>query len=835
MSGIFRDVYLWSPADLHIRDFEVKTDFKSDSNDAKLEIAVTVENKTEQAAQAIVECELLAASGKTIAKSVVGFAGLVNGEIRGTTVQEIPHPLKWTAETPNLYKVLLTLKNSGGKVLEVIPVNVGFRKVEIKNGDLLVNGQRILIKGVNRHEFDPDRGQAITVDSMIKDIQVMKEHNINTVRCCHYPNQPAWYDLCDRYGIYLIDEANIESHGMGYGPETLAKNPAFAAAHMNRTVRMVERDKNHPSVIIWSLGNEAGFGPNFEATSDWIHQRDSSRPVHYEQAGRRPFTDIVCPMYPRPATLANYAATNQTRPFIMCEYEHAMGNSSGDYWSYWSQIYSKPHLQGGCIWDWVDQGLRQKRGQLPLPRFEKVKPGDKTFWAYGGDIGPDDVPSDDNFCCNGLVTPDREPHPGLLEVAHVYQNVHCKALDLAARKIEIKNWFDFVNLEDVATASWKLTGDGQELQSGKLALPALAPRTTAEVSLPVRPFTPRPGVEYFVEVSFRLKNATALLKAGHEIAWDQFQLPDAAPAPVPDAQKFPEVKLLGDPDGDRVVGKNFEIQFDARSNAIKSWRVNGVELIQSPLRPDFWRATTDNDRGREIEKSQGFWRNAHKNATPHGFAYGYKGDHVEARLGWLLPDAANSVWTTTYKIYGNGEVFVTAEFAPSKTNLPPLPRLGMQMALPAGFERVTWLGHGPQETYSDRKDARVGIYSGTVDEQFYPHYVKPGEAGSKVDTRWLALTNKKGAGLLVVGQPQLSVNALHYGTEDLNAGKHAFQLPHRDYTVLNLDLAQQGLGGDDSWGAWPHKEFLIPCQNYSYQFRLRPLAPGENLEKLARE
>ena len=301
----------------------------------------------------------------------------------------------------------------GGDVLEVIPANVGFRKVEIRDGNLLVNGQRILIKGVNRHEFDPDRGQAITVESMEKDIQVMKQFNINAVRCCHYPNQPAWYDLCDRYGIYLIDEANIESHGMGYGPETLAKNPDWAAAHMNRTVRMVERDKNHPVGHHLVAGQRGGRRAELRGHVEWIHQRDPSRPVHYEQAGRKPYTDIVCPMYPSPRELARYASQPQTRPYIMCEYEHAMGNSSGDFWSYWNQIYTKPHLQGGFIWDWVDQGLRQRQQALPMAHFETVKPGDKTFWAYGGDFGPAGTPSDDNFCCNGLVTPDRQPHPGL--------------------------------------------------------------------------------------------------------------------------------------------------------------------------------------------------------------------------------------------------------------------------------------------------------------------------------------------------------------------------------------------------------------------------------------
>jgi beta-galactosidase len=834
VSGIFRDVYLWSPPGIHIADFEVKTDLDANYRDAELKLSLNVVNTTRQEAAVSITGELQDAGGKVIAAPRIEMSVPADGECETAVATSISNPLKWNAETPNLYKLLLTLKDAAGKVLEVIPVNVGFRKVEIKNGDLLVNGQRVLFKGVNRHEHDPDLGQVVTVERMIQDLRVMKEHNINAVRTCHYPDVPAWYDLCDKYGIYLIDEANIESHGMGYEEATLAKDPQFAAAHMNRTVRMVERDKNVASVIIWSLGNEAGFGPNFEATSDWVRQRDPSRPVHYEQAGRNPYTDIICPMYPNPEVLTKYSATNQTRPFIMCEYAHAMGNSSGDLWSYWSQIYSRPHLQGGFIWDWVDQGLRHKQGALPLAKFTKVQPGDKTFFAYGGDFGPKDVPSDDDFCCNGLVTPDREPHPGLLEVAHVYQNVHCSPADLAARKIQIKNWFDFVSLDEVATASWKLTGDGQEIQSGKLALPALAPRATATVVLPVKPFAPQPGVEYFVEVSFRLKQATALLKAGHEIAWDQFKLPDTAPAKMSDPNSFPALVWNATATGVRVTGQDFEITLD-QTNGLTSWRAQGAELIRTPLRPSFWRATTDNDRGRKADETQGVWRSAHAEVVPQSFSVKQTTGGLLITVGWYLPKAGRAVWTTTYHVQANGEVAVSADFKPEDAKLPALPRLGMQMTLPAGFGNLTWFGPGPQETYSDRKDARVGVYRGRVAEQFYQGYVEPGETGNKVNTRWIALTNKKGAGLLVIGQPQLSVNALHYETEDLNAAKHPFQLPRRDYTVLNLDLAQQGVGGDNSWGRWPHKGFQIPCRDYSYQFRLRPLVPGDQPEKLARQ
>ncbi len=671
---------------------------------------------------------------------------------------------------------------------------------------------------------------------MEKDIQMMKRFNINTMRCCHYPNQPAWYDLCDRYGIYLIDEANIESHGMGFEEKTLARNPQWADAHLNRTIRMVERDKNHPSIIIWSLGNEAGDGPNFEADSKWIHQRDSSRPVHYEPAGRKPYTDIVCPMYPRPPELGRYAGETRDRPYIMCEYEHAMGNGSGDFWSYWNQIYSKPFLQGGSIWDWVDQGLRQSQQKLPLAHFEKVKPGDKTFWAYGGDFGPEGTPSDDNFCCNGLVSPDRQPHPGLFFVKHVYQYIHCRAIDLAARTVEIKNYYDFSNLKDIAAGQWRLTADGRTLQSGKIPELDLAPHEARQITVPLKPFRPEPGIEYFLELSFALKSDLQWAKAGHEIAWDEFKLPDSTPAVVETVANAAAPALAQDDRRITVSGTDFQAIFDKQSGAFISWEYKRTELISSPLRPDFWRAQTDNDRGRHELKSQGIWRTAHEDAlcTACSAIQKTAAHLVKVTSRQNLPKVS-AEWETTYTIYSTGDIVVKARFKPAKSDLPKLVRLGMQIALPAGFEQLTWLGPGPQESYCDRKDAKFGLYHGTVSQQFYADYTEPGETGNKVDVRWLALVNDKGIGLLAVGQPLLSVNALHYGTVDLNAGKHAFELPHRDFVTLNLDLKQQGVGGDDSWGAWPHEEFLIPCQEYSYSFRLRPFGTADNPEKLARQ
>jgi beta-galactosidase len=491
-----------------------------------------------------------------------------------------------------------------------------------------------------------------------------------------------------------------------------------------------------------------------------------------------------------------------------------MGNSSGDIWSYWKLIYEKPYLQGAFVWDWVDQAQRQTQRPLPLARFEKVKPGDKTFWAYGGDFGPAGTPSDDNFNNNGLVNPDRVPHPGLLEVKHIYQYIHCK---LNGRTLEIKNLYDFTNLKDIATGQWRLKADGKEIQAGTLPELDLAPGKTTQVTVPLQPFTPQPGAEYFLEVSFKLKADQSWAKAGHELAWDEFKLPDAAPAFKP-ADGAP-LKL----DGLTVTGKGFEVVFDKRAGKLKSWRANGVELIGSPLRPDFWRAPTDNDRGRKMDKSQGIWRDAHKDAAVTSFTMEQTAPNkVVAKVALSLPKV-KVAWETTYTVLGSGDIIVSAEFKPSDTKLPKLVRLGMQMVMPAGFERITWLGPGPQETYSDRKDARVGVYSGTVREQFCADYTEPGESGNKVDVRWVTLTNKDGDGLQAIGMPLLSVNALHHTTDDLQNAKHAFQLPHRDEVTLNLDLVQQGVGGDDSWGAWPHDEFMIKCQPASYQFRLRPV------------
>jgi beta-galactosidase len=875
MSGIFRDVYLWSPPEVHIRDFEVKTDLDAQYRDAVLSVSLEITNYTQSPKAFGVEASLLDPDGREVEGLALAQSARTDaaGQVSMTISGRVSNPLKWTAETPCLYKLLLALKDDRNRAYEIVPVNVGFRKVEIKDGNLLVNGQRILIKGANRHEIDPDRGQAITLEGMVRDICVMKLHNLNSVRTAHYPNQAAWYDLCDRYGLYLVDEANIESHGMGYGKQSLANFPEWRAAHMDRTVRMVERDKNHASIIIWSLGNEAGNGPNFVATYDWIKQRDPSRPVHYERAGFARNTDIYCPMYPAPALLQKYAdgervdgnwgpdfilepEPKRTRPLILCEYSHAMGNSSGNMWLYWDLFYSKPFLQGGFIWDWVDQALREPIQRNASRTVSKPRRGEPVFWAFGGDYGPPGTPSDQNFMCNGLVTPDRRPHPGLLEVKHIYQFIHSKPVDLSARLatttgpafpigdkvvrstlprvVEVKNWFDFTNLKDIAVVKWRVTGDGKELQHGELPAPDLPPHATAKLDIPMETFTPEPGVEYFLELSFRLTRDEPWARRGHEIAWDQFKLPDAAPAPTFQAANRPALRVSQDAAEATVTGQSFTATFDKRLGTLGSLTFKGTELVQSPLRPDFWRAPTDNDRGRDMAKSQGIWRTAHEGPELRSFQAEEQACCVIVKATHRLPKV-EADWTTTYTIHPTGDILVELKFAPTKTDLPTLPRLGMQMVMPAGFDRITWLGPGPQETYCDRKDARVGRYAGSVREQFFYDYVEPGESGNKVDVRWVALANKKGVGLLAVGLPLLSVNALHHTTDDLQSAEHPFQLPRREFTVLNLDYEQQGVGGDNSWGAWPHKQFMIPCREQAYSFRLHPFSGRADLAKLGRE
>ena len=842
LSGIYRDVYLFSTPAVHLRDFFVRCRFDEQYRDAALKITANMQNYGDKDANAhTVEVALLDAEGKmadiaglTSCKSSFLAAG---AESIVEMQADVAVPRKWTAETPNLYVVLLTLKDSAGNVIEVQRCDFGFRQVELKNGRLLINGAAVLLKGVNRHEHDPDHGRAIPLSRMVEDIKLLKKNNINAVRTSHYPNDPKWYELCDRYGIYLVDEADIESHGMGFDPNrTLANRPEWKTAHIDRTVRMVERDKNHSSVIIWSLGNEAGDGTNFEATSQWVHQRDPSRLAQYERAGTRYYTDIICPMYSAIEDLIDYPQRELQRedtrlfwnsfgagdgrgklyrPVIMCEYAHAMGNSVGNLQDYWDVIEKYDYLQGGFIWDWVDQGLR------------RTDANGRMFWAYGGDFGdkPDML---GNFCINGLVDPDRKPNPSLYEVKKVYQYIKVTPIDLTEGRVRIRNKYDFVSL-DFVDILWELTADGEVLQSGSLPRLSLPAKGQQEVTIPFSKPQLKAGTEYFLKVSFALAGDTLWAEKGYVVAWDQFQIPfEVPPAAEADITVMPEVELSESAKVITVSGKDFSLTVGKDTGAIESFRFDGSNLLAGPLVPNFWRAPTDNDiannSGQGLRDILIDWRQAGPGRKINSVTAERLGAKaVRVTVETTLP-VGSSVYKNVYTIYGGGEVIVQASFKPAGEVPPYLFRFGMQMTVPGEFDTISWFGRGPHETYWDRKSgAAVGIYSGPVSEQIHD-YVRPQENGNKTDVRWVALTDKNGIGLLAVGMPLLSVSAWPYTMEDLEKAAHINQLARRDTITFNIDYKQVGVGGDNSWSikARPHKEYLLPADSYSYSFCLRP-------------
>ena len=815
LSGIFREVFLWAAPPLHARDFEVQTVLDDALRDATLSLTVKLKNYGASPASGQVEAKLLDTNGSLVATLPPQTTQIPeNGESIVRLLQTVANPRKWSAEQPNLYQLLITVRRADGAVEEVIPWRVGFRKVEIRDGQLRVNGQAIYIKGVNRHEHDPDLGHVPTTAMMLKDILLMKRNNINAVRTSHYPNIPEWYALCDEYGLYVVDEANIESHGMGYNPsETLANKPEWEKAHLDRIERMVERDKNHASIVIWSMGNEAGDGVNFEKASAWIHGRDRSRPVHYERAELRPHVDLVSPMYWTIEQLVDYAQSNPTRPLIQCEYAHAMGNSVGNLQDYWDTIEKYPSLQGGFIWDWVDQGLRHKTAT------------GEEFWAYGGDFG--DKPNDGNFCANGLVQPDRRPNPSLYEVKKVYQSIQTEPVDLASGKVRIRNKYFFTNLDEF-DISWKVNVDGKVLSEGKLPRLTLAPGESREATIPWGTLSPRPDEEFWLTVTYTLASDEPWAPKGHTVAWNQFSIPIAAPAPPKANVRAMPTLLLEQTDSDFIVnGSEFRIVVSRSRGTITGWESHGTRLLLRPLEPNFWRVPTDNDIGNGMPKRDSVWRTAGEQRTVLEVSSSQPSPQtvrIEARA--KLP-AGGTSYANVYRIYGNGDIVVEAIYQPGEATLPDLPKFGMQATLPADFGRITWYGRGPQETYWDRQTgAPIGVYTGTVAEQVHP-YVRPQETGNKEEVRWMALTNHEGAGLMAVGMPRLSASALPFPQDLLEKAAHTNDLPSQTRVLtLNLDYRQMGVGGDNSWGARTHKEYTLPDQPYRYQFRLSPIPSG---------
>ena len=825
MSGITRDVYLLVRDKQHIIDFRVKSPLVNNYTDGLLTVNVKLANGLKKNSLVKVKW-ILEKQGNQISSSVIEKK-LNAGTDSVSFTHLVKEALPWTAETPALYDLFIELQNSKGEVIEVIRQDVGFRTIEIKDGTLQVNGRYIYLKGVNIHEHNQVTGHVQDEATMLKDILLMKTHNINAVRTAHYPEPERFYELCNRYGIYLIDEANIESHGMGYSKESLAKDETWKGAHLYRTQNMYERDKNQPSIIIWSLGNEAGNGVNFYATYDYLKSVDSSRPVQYEQAGQDRNTDIVCPMYARFDYLNKYANSNPTRPMIQCEYAHAMGNSVGNLQDYWNIYEAFKSLQGGFIWDWVDQGI-----------LTKSKEGE-SFWAYGGDFGPEDVPSDGNFCLNGIINPDRTVKPTLLEVKKVYQNIGFEAVNAVKGSIRVANKFSFVDLNNY-NLKWEVLENGKAIKQGTLNFPSVKPGEKKQIDLETA-FSPNEKAEYYLNVYAVTKTEENLIPENYTIAYEQFLISHSATDYKYTADGADLlVKELGETI--EVSGSSFKAMFSKNNGQLSQYQFNSKDMLLKGLIPDFWRAPTDNDFGNDFPVRSRMWRKAGERVNDVKTVFQKTDSTVQIVSTMQLMDQNSQVianYKTVYNIYKNGVIKVDNEFTKASKDLPEIMRMGMNLQLLREFENMTWYGRGPHESYWDRKtSALVGQYSGLVKDQFWA-YLRPQENGNKTDVRWVSLTNSRGQGLLFEGLPLIDVNASHVLMEDIESPKrtdgrhsegekpvrrHVNDVKFRDLTSVNIDYKQMGVGGDDSWGAWTHEEYRLWGNSYKYSFVIKPLA-----------
>ncbi|TLX76008.1 DUF4981 domain-containing protein [Labilibacter sediminis] len=818
LAGLTRDVFLMARNPQYIRDFTVWSGLADDYTTGTFEFVAEV-------ASADIEAPTVSVVLLDGEQEVKSFSGEVeNGKVMFKT--NLPDVKKWTAEIPNLYNLIITLSNTQGDIIEVLRQDVGFRRIEIKDAQLFVNGQYVYIKGANLHEHHDETGHVVDEATMIKDIKLMKSHNLNAVRTSHYPQPERWYELCNQYGLYLVDEANIESHGMGYGKESLAKDPAWGAAHMYRTVNMFERDKNQPSVIIWSLGNEAGDGVNFNDTYDYLKSVDDTRPVQYERANGGRNTDIMCPMYMGMKRMSAYKSKRGNKPLIQCEYAHAMGNSVGNFQDYWDLIESEPIFQGGFIWDWVDQGL-----------LTKNEAGEE-YWAYGGDFGPDTVPSDGNFCLNGLVNPDRGVKPHLLEVKKVYQYIKFKPVDLKAGQIRIENKYAFTNL-DKFEFLFEVKGNGEVVKEGSIAGVELVPDDSKVYSLDLD-FEVEANTEYFLNMYARLKESAFLVDAGNTLAREQFKLP--VYKKVSDKKITNEVQLKEEEAKVIVSANNTVVEFDAEKGRINSFTVAGKEMMLQGLVPNFWRAPTDNDFGNKLDKRAKPWRKAGQEGKVKSFKTTVAKDKKSATLNVEFEYSYNNkvlgLGWVVYKVKGNGEIEVTHSIEITGEELPEIPRFGMNMVMPREFDQMSWLGRGPHESYADRKtSAFVDVYSGSVADQYWA-YIRPQENGNKTDVRWAGIKNKEGIGLKFIAHELLEFSAHHNIMEDFESedrtdgryvgerpvvNRHTVDVKERDLTSVNIDYMQIGVGGDNSWNALTHEQYRLTEKTYKYGFTIAPI------------
>ena len=815
-TGIAREVYLYARPQAHIADLFITPDLVNNYQDGTLEVklnAVGAKGET-------VMFSLKDKEGKEVAAQTAKVGG--NGEVKVNF--DIKNPLKWTAETPNLYTLYTTLMD-GKQVAEVVPQRVGFRKVEIKNAQVLVNGQPVLFKGANRHELDPVTGYVVSMDRMLEDIRVMKELNINAVRTCHYPDDPRWYELCDIYGIYMVAEANIESHGMGYGDKTLAKEPTYEKAHLERNESNIKIYKNHPSIIFWSVGNEAGYGPNFEKAYDLVKAYDPSRPCQYEQAGQNGKTDIFCPMYYDYGGCDKYSQGDNPRPLIQCEYAHAMGNSMGGFKEYWDMVRKYPKYQGGFIWDFVDQGLRVKNKQ------------GKTIYAYGGDFGRYPT-SDHNFNCNGIINPDRKPNPHANEVRYYYQNIWATAKDLKAGEVEVYNENFFKSLDDVEL-QWTLESEGKVLANGRNALDIPAQQKRV-VKLDGYSLPADVKGEVVLNLDFVLKKAEPMLDAGYAVAREQF---------VVNPYTFPTMESVlavtsGKYDTRKVEKEekvawvtlsagNTSVTFNHWNGWIDYLDVDGKPMLEEgyAITPDFWRAPTDNDYGAGTQRKLHAWKNPEMKMKSFKVVENEGKAEKGVEVVYDMP-SVEATLTMTYTLTPAGELVVNEAMTVNKDakHKPELMRYGMQLVMPKAYNMLTYYGKGPGENYIDRNNGdRLGVYDAKVADQYWG-YVRPQESGNKTEVRYWQVKDENGKGLEFYSFAPMECSTLNYLASDLDDGwdknahqSHSGDLTPRDFSVVKLAARQRGLACVNSWGAIPLEQYRMPYQDYSFTYVIRPL------------
>jgi beta-galactosidase len=841
LGGITRDVFLLAREKDQIRDLWIKSDLMPDNKQGKFEAILKIHRSGKRDLSWVLT--LSDPEGRQVLEKTMEL-NESEETFEASITSELEEVRPWSAENPNLYTMTAALKDDQGKTIEILGQKVGFRRLEIKGGQFLVNGKAIYFKGVNLHEHHDRKGHVVDEETMRKDIRTMKMHNINAIRTSHYPQPEKFYELCDQYGLYVVDEANIESHGFGatkQGPfdtiQHIAYRPEWKAAHMERIKRMVERDKNHPSIVIWSMGNECGNGPVFHEAYQWIKKRDPSRFVQFEQADMEENTDIVSPMYDRIDQLESYARNHSDRPLVLCEYAHAMGNSVGNFQDYWDVIEKHKVLQGGFIWDWVDQGL------------VKTNSDGEEFWAYGGDFGPPDVPSDGNFCLNGLVEPDRRPKPALEEVKKVHQfisfDLHQKenpGQSLAGVAIEISNNYDFTNL-DQFSFSWNLSSAGQKMASGDLELGSVGPGDV--VTAPIQWNLPpeRQGTELILTISARTKSAKSLVPEGHEVAWEQFILNPGAPVSLGVSEQ--SARLERNEESFVVETEISTVSFDRTTGIMKEFSILKENILKDEkgFIPNFWRAPIDNDFGNNMHKRCAEWRFVSKHRKLKSIRAEAKDGLVQVLVAYALENENQELiadFDITYTFNGEGQILVESTFNRLKKDLSETPRMGLNIELTKDMEQISWYGRGPFESYWDRKTgAKIGIYTSVVGDLYWP-YLRPQENGNRTDVRWLALYSKeKKHGILIKGLPTIDFSAHHNRMEDFESlertdgrhrdgdivvNRHTTDVVKRDLTSLNIDYRQMGVGGDNAWGARTHKEYRLEDSSYSYSFLIVPKA-----------